>query len=180
MAGQPRQVDLGPVYLPIGEEAVLPAPQARLAEHAARFAALLSHAHPRAGPAGEQAQAVLPSPLHPRARDQRERGRRPAGDSLAAHIQTLWDEQAQSAVREIHVSGDDGFLPGTTLRLRDRCGTLQIDVRCGCGTDSGWVARRLRGLVQALAARLGRPVSAAVFEADGSRAADYAWPGEAA
>ena len=198
MSGRPRQVDLGPLYLPVGEDVNWPIERTGLADDANQFAALLEAGRPRAADdRSEQAGAQADDGT--------------SASDLAAHVQDLWEREAPGAdgeVRSIKVPSrkdgeflipvdptaqeierslqalaaadgqDDGqvrVIPGkdvsphTTLRLYAASGALHVEIHCDASANPAWFIPRLPSLGRDLASRLQRAVCVALFGPSGAR-----------
>ncbi|GAA4348401.1 hypothetical protein GCM10023165_34160 [Variovorax defluvii] len=156
MSGRPRLVDLGPLYLPVGEEVQRPMERADLADDADRFAALLEAGRP--GSAGDRA-----------AQASAQKDDDPSVSDLASHVQNVWDREASGTDGEVRVVPSKDLSPHTTLRLHGSCGTLHVEIHCDASANPAWFIPRLPSLGRDLASRLQRPVCVALFGPGGAR-----------
>lgn len=155
MSRKPRQVDLGPLYLPLGEDTGFAIERTGLADDAGRFAALLDAA-PR-GAGDRLAHSAGPPDEGSSVSD------------LADHVQSMWERDGSGADTEVRVIPGKDVSPHTTLRLQVRSGMLHVDIHCDASANPAWFVPRLPPLARDLASRLRRPISVALFGPDGSR-----------
>ncbi|VTU27194.1 hypothetical protein H4CHR_01945 [Variovorax sp. PBS-H4] len=155
MTRRPRQVDLGPLYLPVGEDTGFATERTGLADDADRFAALLDVA-PRSA-SDRLAHSAGPSDDGASASD------------LADHVQSMWERDTEGDDTEVRVIPGRDVAPHTTLRLQVRSGMLQVDIHCDGSANPAWFIPRLPSLARDLAARLQRPIGVALFGPDKSR-----------
>jgi hypothetical protein len=159
MTRKSRQIDLGPMYLPVGEDTGFAIERTGLAADADRFAALLEVA--------------------PRCADERlARSSLSADDGasvsdLADHVQAMWERDAGGADTEVRVIPGKDVSPHTTLRLQVRSGTLHVDIHCDASANPTWFIPRLPSLARDLASRLRRAIVVALFGLDGARIAHF-------
>lgn len=155
MSRKPRQVDLGPLYLPLGEDAGFAIERTGLADDADRFSALLDAAPRSTG--DKLAHSAGPS----------ENGS--SVSDLADHVRTMWERDASGDDTEVRVIPGKDVSPHTTLRLHVRSGVLHVDIHCDASANPAWFIPRLPSLARDLASRLHRPISVVLFGADGDR-----------
>lgn len=188
MSGQ-RPVDLGPMYLPLGEgpeRRPSPPKPARgvRAGDVERF---------RAAMEGESQRRLhspgLPGPLSlvPRPPDgeQAEEGEREERDDAAAldaprpgfvdAIERLWVGEGLHSEREVRIGIHNRVLPETAVRMRMVQGAIHIDLTCADMRTAKWLAGQLEFLVSELGTRLGGAVVAAVEHVDRGVLRTVAW-----
>jgi hypothetical protein len=155
MTRKPRQVDLGPMYLPLGEDAGLAIERAGLADDADRFSALLDAAPRSANHRSSQTTAL-------------EADGASLAD-LADHVQSMWERDPSGSDTEVRVIPGKDVAPHTTLRLQMRSGMLHVDIHCDASANPAWFIPRLASLGKDLASRLQRPINVALFGPHGDR-----------
>ncbi|MDR6536942.1 hypothetical protein [Variovorax soli] len=155
MVRKPRQVDLGPMYLPLGEEDGLAAERAGLADDADRFAALLDAAPRSEGRRSSQTTASQDDGA--------------SVSDLADHIHSMWERDPSGTDTEVRVIPGKDVAPHTTLRLQMRAGTLHVDIHCDASANPAWFIPRLPSLGRDLGSRLQRPISVGLFGPQGDR-----------
>lgn len=184
MSEKPRQVDLGPMYLPLGEER----PRTPIAlqknlpngrrEDVDRFRALMqrSAADPLDATAG-----VAPLSLLAR----RDEGEPPAGadddpsqGGLASAMERLWVGEGLHGEREVRIGLRNHILPDTAVRMRLLHGRLQLELSCLEAPVARRLAARLDGLARELGSRLGRGVVASVEHIDHGLLRSVSWSAE--
>jgi hypothetical protein len=176
MAGKPRNVDLGPMYLQVGEDAGPQGPTtpgaAADAGDVARFESLLR----RGGREQRQDEVAPESLLGPLL------GTEPAplGDAgeIGAEIAHLWVGTGLRSDREVRMGLRESILPDTSVRLCEAEGRLRIEFTCGTARVADWLDRRLPALARELGTRLSRPLELAVFLGDGGQVGARHWPGD--
>jgi len=160
---KPRQVDLGPLYLPVGEQMGFPAPAPQMSTAAARFEELME-------------RAKQPSQVEHdgdgAARDADE-GREADGD-LPAQVERLWRTEHSIMRREVRVGVRNAVLPGMALMMYEEQDELRVEICCGADARTNRLVPRVPSLVRDLASRLRRRVRVSVFESDGTRSAEAA------
>jgi hypothetical protein len=173
MASRPRSVDLGPIYLQVGEQTTpdwtAPGGEAD-AKDVARFESLMNRRR------GQQQQSeVTPEMLLGALADYE---REPYGepDDIGAEIAHLWMGTGMHSAREVRVGLREALLPDTSVRLYESQGRLCIDFTCGTNRVALWLDRKLQVLARELGTRLDRPLALKVYMGDGSRAAGRDWP----
>jgi hypothetical protein len=171
MAAKPRNVDLGPMYLQVGEEAGAGRwldPDAKAsAGDVSRFEAIMNRG--REQPA-ESAVEALPGPLGPAPAELAQAG------EIGAEIEYLWVGTGLASDREVRVGLREALLPDTAVRIHESEGRLFIEFSCGTARVGEWLARKLPVLTQDLGERLSRPVTMAVSMGDGTLAGSRDWP----
>lgn len=172
MSDKPRQVDMGPMYLPLGEErrhVPLPSSKALPAGHredVERFRELMQGSRERSGPP----DAVAPLSLLSR----REGGEPPpAADDdegsrcgLAAAMERLWVGEGLHGEREVRIGLRNTILPDTAVRMRLLQGRLHLELSCLEAPVARRLVDRLDALAQELGSRLDRAVVASVEHID--------------
>ncbi|VTU22822.1 hypothetical protein H6CHR_01864 [Variovorax sp. PBL-H6] len=166
MTRKSRQVDLGPMYLPVGEDTGFPIERMGLAGEADRFAALLDAA-PR-GTDDRLARSAMSADDGASVSD------------LADHVQSVWERDSGGDDTEVRVTPGKDVSPHTTLRLQVRSGTLHVDIHCDASANPAWFIPRLPSLARDLASRLQRPIGVALFGPDEARIAHFEASGSGA
>lgn len=184
MSEKPRQVDLGPLYLPLGEERqrspvkvkkTLPSGRR---EDVERFRALMGDvaAQPAQGP---HAMAPLSLLARREGDDPRreyasaEAERSPSG--LASAMERLWVGEGLHGEREVRIGLRNTILPDTAVRMRQVQGRLQLELSCLDARVSVRLASRLDALACELGSRLGRTVVASVEHIDHGLVRSVSW-----
>ena len=157
MTRKPRQVDLGPMYLPVGEEAGFPVERDGLASDAARFDDILGAGLRSRNTSDRPARALLQADEGPSVAD------------LASHVQNLWEREEGSTEAEVRVLPGHHVSPHTSLRLLVRSGTLHVEIHCNASANSAWFIPRLPPLAEDLVLRLRRRICVSLFGPTGFR-----------
>lgn len=168
MSARPREVDLGPIYLPVGEELPLAAwtrepGEARVAD-IARFDQLMGRrGRPTTdGSAGQHAQDS-DWPWVPELADAaRIDWADCEANSLESEIERLWISEGASGIREVRLGLRREVLPDTTVRLLRQETSLHVDIACGRPVLASWLRARAQAIATELADRLGRDVTVRV------------------
>jgi hypothetical protein len=177
MASKPRSVDLGPLYLQVGEDAA----RAGWTQHGSgadagdvtRFEALMQKGRKHQERETEAAVDALLEPLRePEAPVLAQPGE--IGDEIAH----LWVGTGLRSEREVRVGLREALLPDTTVRLSESEGRLRIELACGAARVADWLDRKLPALARELGERLNRPLELVVSMAGGSVVAERRWPGD--
>lgn len=183
MSDKPRQVDLGPMYLPLGKERPRDPPTAAkpLAagrrEDVDRFRALMGGAW--------AASANPPGLVAPVSLLARRDGSPPATDEgdrpgFIDAMERLWVGEGLDGEREVRIGVRNPILPDTAVRMRLLEGRLQVDLDCLDGRRAHYLAGQLDGLARELGSRLNRPVRATVEHVDHGLVRSVVWtPGQA-
>lgn len=182
MSDKPRQVDLGPMYLPLGQERQRPvAPAAKAVpvgrrEDVDRFRELMQRSPGAlASPGG-----VAPLSLLARRDDSDPppcgRGEHPG---LIDAMERLWVSEGLHGEREVRIGLRNRILPDTAVRMRTLEGHLQIDLSSLDGRGARQLAAQLESLAHELGSRLDRPVVATVEHVDHGLLRTASWfPGQ--
>ena len=181
MSEKPRQVDLGPMYLPLGEErSRTPIPLQKTApsgrrDDVERFRALMQGG--AADPLGA-ASGIAPLSLLAR----RDDGEPPAGadedptqGGLAAAMERLWVGEGLHGEREVRIGLRNSILPDTAVRMRLLHGRLQLELSCLEAPVARRLAVRLDALAHDLGSRLNRGVVASVEHIDHGLLRSVSW-----
>jgi hypothetical protein len=182
VSDKPRQVDLGPMYLPLGEERqrpVTPTPKAVPAsrrDDVDRFRELM-----RRSPAAFVSPGlVAPVSLLAR-RDEDDPPHSDEGEhrGFIDAMERLWVSEGLHGEREVRIGLRNQILPDTAVRLRTLEGHLQIDLSCLDGRVARQLASQLESLARELGSRLDRPVVATVEHLDHGLLRSVSWfPGQ--
>jgi len=161
------QVDLGPLYMPVGDTAGSDTRRAPLPRDAERFQQLVTPI--------QSAHTALPFLSPFQAENEGGVSAGAAQSSLAADLERLWLERGADFRREIRAGDTNAILPGMALLMYEHAGPsgleFGLEVRCGANASTGWLVPRVPSLARDLAQRLGKPVGVRVYEADGTIAA---------
>ena len=183
MSDKPRQVDLGPMYLPLGEERqrpVTPTPKAAPAgrrEDIDRFRELMQRSSATFGSPG----GVAPASLLAR-RDENDSPPSDGGKRLGFidAMERLWVSEGLHGEREVRIGLRNQILPDTAVRMRTLEGHLQVDLSSLDGRVARQLAGQLESLARELGSRLDRPVVATVEHIDHGLLRSVSWiPGQA-
>ncbi|RYX93969.1 MAG: hypothetical protein EOO28_16420 [Comamonadaceae bacterium] len=178
-----RNVDLGPIYLPVGEEVgrdVQREPAVK-ADAAAvhRFNAILER-H-RRGRDGERRQQDEPTPeelLGSMAGVELESVA--DTDDVGAEIAHLWVGTGLRSGREVRVGLRESILPGASVRMHEVESRLAVDFTCANARVAEWLDRKLPVLARELGERLDRDIALSISMDDGRAVSSFAWNGGAA
>lgn len=174
MAKRPRNVDLGPMYMQVGEEDASSGHGSSLPpadpNSVARFQALMHRKRHDTPPAPHTPETLdapatwdgLPGFGDP--------------DDLGAEIAHLWTGTGMQSEREVRMGLREALLPGTSVRLLEAGGRLRIEFTCAARTTAEWLGRRLPALSRALGQRLNRSISVAVYTTSGVLTDACEWP----
>lgn len=183
MSDKPRQVDLGPMYLPLGKERPRDPPTvarplaAGRREDVDRFRGLMEGA--------EAARLDLPGLVAPVSLLARREGSPPSPDEgdrpgFIDAMERLWVSEGLDGEREVRIGLRNQILPDTAVRMRMLEGRLQVDLSCLDGRMAHYLAGQLDGLARELGSRLNRPVRATVEHVDHGLVRSAGWtPGQA-
>lgn len=182
MSDKPRQVDMGPMYLPLGEERRhVPLPKSKVLptgrrEDVERFRELMQKGSlDRQGAPGAVAPLSLLSRRAggepPAAADSEQDSR--AG--LAAAMERLWVGEGQHGEREVRIGLRNSILPDTAVRMRLLQGRLQLELSCLQAPIARRLADRLDALASELGSRLDRAVIASVEHIDHGLLRSVSW-----
>lgn len=181
MSEKPRQVDLGPMYLPLGEERPRtpdtvrkPVPSGRR-EDVERFRALMQRGV--SGPL-DAASGVAPLSLLARREDREPPAHaelRQDEGGLAAAMERLWVGEGLHGEREIRIGLRNSIVPDTAVRMRLVHSRLQLELSCVQAPVAHRMAGRLDELARDLGARLGRAVVASVEHIDHGLLRSVSW-----
>lgn len=174
MATRPRNVDLGPLYLQVGEENV-PQSSESLARNAdagdvARFESIMHRKRGQERRSEVTPEMLLASPLEP------ELAHLAEPHDICHEIAHLWVGTGLQSDREVRMALREALLPQTSVRLCEVHGRLRIEFTCATHRVADWLDRKLQVLARELGQRLERPLELAVFMADGSCIGERNWP----
>lgn len=175
MASRPRNVDLGPIYLQVGEAPAHEGwPGRNVAEPAdvGRFESILQRGGRRRHERDTPAEIVLPlvgaaEPEH-----------LADAEDIGAEIAHLWVGTGLHSQREVRIGLRQAMLPDTSVRLLEADGRLLIEFTCAGHRVADWLDRKLPVLAAALGERLQRQVELTVSMASGDRVGTFRWCGE--
>jgi hypothetical protein len=172
MASRPRNVDMGPMYLQVGEEAASQGftPAGADAKDVVRFESLMNrngggHRHSEASP-----ESLL-GPLSPS-----EPAQLADTDDIGNEIAHLWVGTGLHSAREVRVGLREALLPDTSVRLHESQGRLCIEFTCGTHRVADWLDRKLPVLAREMGQRLDRPLELAVSMSNGAHVGTRHWP----
>ena len=170
-------VDTGSVHLPAGEDhlgsAASHAPEGTDAIAVSRFRQAFDqprHADPEWA---IEEEAPLQSPFALLG----EVACRAEPSEIGAELERLWVNSGVSGVREVRMKMSESLLPGTSVRIYEAAGLLQVELSVAAGATRQWLAAMLPLFTQDLGERLKRPVRATLLAASGSdEGASASWP----
>jgi hypothetical protein len=176
MTRRSGQVDLGPLYMPVGDTRGNDARRLPSAADTERFSQLVA-AVPSAQTAPDSAPALpFLSSFH--AEDETARaGPAAQQSSLAAQLERLWLERYGDSRRELRASEKNAILPGMALCMYEESGSIGLEIRCGANASTLWLVPRVPTLARDLADRLGKQVQLWVYQSDGTLGACTRAPG---
>jgi hypothetical protein len=156
MSGRPKQVDLGPIALPVGTtDAAWPDVPGREAD-AAYFRSLMKV--PTSGPLANDSRSrghvQSPQPVDAAPIEQ---------DSLGAEIGRLLVGWGGHGPREVRASLRDDLFPDTMVRIYEGQGVLRVELTVGSPDLGAWLAFRLAALARDIGEPLDRAVGVWVF-----------------
>jgi hypothetical protein len=177
MATRPRNVDMGPMYLTVGEEAgperwISPDANAESSD-VSRFAAIMNRDKGQQRHAPPAPEALFGATLET---DTTEFA---SADDVCTEIAFLWVGTGLSSDREVRVGLRESLLPDTAVRLFESEGRLRIEFTCGTSRVAEWLVRKLPVLARELGERLNRPLELAVLMKDGDLVGSINWPEDA-
>lgn len=182
MTDRPRQVDLGPMYLPLGQErphepTKVPKPLAgSRREDVDRFRALMEGSDTRFTPPGSVAPVSLLARRDNAQTSPSDPGERPG---FVDAMERLWVSEGLEGEREVRIGVRNQILPDTAVRLRLLEGRLQLDLSCLEARTAHYLAGQLESLARELGVRLNRPVRATVELIDHGLLRSAGWtPGQ--
>lgn len=173
MSTRSRNVDLGPLYLEVGEgsaaSGMSPSSGSVDSRDISRFESLMHQGHGQ-GRHSHLQETVGVGPLqglhHVPFADTEE---------IGAEIAHIWAGTGLQSAREVRVVLREALLPETAVRLCESNGRLRIEFTCGTHRVSDWLARKLPALAGDLGARLDREMELVIFTKDSSIAAECKW-----
>ncbi|MRD47070.1 hypothetical protein GHT07_07255 [Caenimonas koreensis DSM 17982] len=177
MASRPRNVDLGPLYLQVGEEDAsqgwTPPASGADSNDVARFQALLHKGRERHQQTDTTPEAQLWAVNAPEPQELANT------DDVAAEIAHLWVGVGTSSAREVRVGLRATLLADTSVRLYEAQGELRVEFSCGTNRAALWLQRKLPVLAKEVGQRLQRPLELSVRMSDGTLAASCRWSNDA-
>ncbi|WP_048439643.1 type III secretion HpaP family protein [Caenimonas sp. SL110] len=173
MSSRSRNVDLGPLYLEVGEGGAASGTSRPAGavdnRDISRFESLMHKGHGQGRHRHlEEAMAVGPlQGMH----------HIPFADTeeIGAEIAHIWAGTGLHSAREVRVVLREAILPETAVRLCESNGRLRIEFTCGSNRVSDWLGRKLPGLASDLGARLDRELELVIFTKDSSITAECNW-----
>ncbi|HTH78703.1 MAG TPA: hypothetical protein VL593_06965 [Ramlibacter sp.] len=177
MAGRPRNVDLGPVYLQVGEDAgpkdAMPSDADANVRDVARFDSLMRRADRQRDEADIPAEALLDPLRAPQVQHLAQ------ADDIGNEVARLWVGTGMHSGREVRVGLREALLPDTSVRLFEADGRVRIEFTCGTSRVADWLDRKLAELARSIGERLQRPLELAVYMAGGNLVGTNHWPEDA-
>ena len=175
MSNKPRNVDLGPIYLQVGQDggtqdAAPPAGEADTVD-VARFESLMHRSRERQQQETDAAVDMLLDPLAG-SQPQELADASEIGDELAH----LWVGTGLRSGREVRMGLRAALLPETSVRLHDSEGLLRVEFTCGTHRVAHWLLGKLPAVASELGERLARALEVAVFMGDGTLVGSRTWP----
>ncbi|HVZ45039.1 MAG TPA: type III secretion HpaP family protein [Ramlibacter sp.] len=179
MSNRRRNIDLGPLYLEVGEEAGLPQSPTQEsgadARDVARFESLMRRGGGQ-GHGGDSSSDATPESLLAPLFGAEAQALADTGD-IGDEITHLWVGTGLSSDREVRVGLRETLLPQTSVRLFESEGRLRIEFACETVRVAEWLDRRLDKLARELGERLGRDIELVLSMSDGSVVGEHRWPG---
>jgi hypothetical protein len=160
------QVDVGPLYMPVGDTRGDDARRLPSAADAERFSQLVAVA-----PSPQAASDAAPAE-HETTQDGGAQQ-----SSIAADLEKLWLERYGESRRELRASEKNAILPGMALCMYEESGAIGLEIRCSANASTLWLVPRVPSLARDLAQRLGKQVQLFVYESDGTLGACTRAPG---
>lgn len=176
-----RNVDLGPIYLPVGEEVVRdsrPTPGTRPdAAAVQRFNEILQRDRRRRQGGHQRGDEDLaPEDLLGSVAGA-ETDSLPDPVDVGAEIAHLWVGTGLRSAREVRVGLRESLLPGTSVRMHEVEGRLCVDFTCSDHRIALWLDGKLPLLGQELGERLDRDMVLAITMDDGHAVSTFSWAG---
>lgn len=178
MSSGRRNIDYGPIALPVGE---VPEVRARspsceqLQADSARLQDILSHLKMPSRTQGQSNGAVMLD---------HESDRGQAGEldafELGQELERLWVCNGEGGRREVRIRLAPGLIPGTWVRILSHGGELQVELSVASDGTRHWLGCASDKLAEDLATRLRCAVRVTVTDATGteSACAAFEWNGE--
>lgn len=184
-----RPIDLGPMYLPLGEAPdqrpqVTPLPCGVRSGDVERFRLAMRNGAQRLhspglpGPLSLWRRDVVDGHDERSPHDERDEPNEPDGaldPGFADAIERLWVGEGLHAEREVRIGLHNRILPETAVRMRMVQGAIHIDFSCAELQAATWLAGRLECLVAELGARLGGALVATVEQRERGVLRTVAW-----
>jgi len=176
-SSKPRSVDLGPMYLQVGQEESHHGSQPAGADagDVARFQSLLGERRGRRSTDLPDDALQVPGPLEAPPAVAIEDGEKDLCDEIAH----LWVGTGLHSRREVRMALRESLLPDTSVHLFEAGSCLRIEFICGTLRIADWLVRRLPGLARNLGGQLDRELELSVVHGDGSIAGSLRWAGGA-
>jgi hypothetical protein len=173
MASRARNIDMGPLYLQVGQEDgpqwTVPGNDAPTSD-VTRFESLLKRDQRRHQELVEVSPEALLGAL-------REPEAEPFGETgdVAAEVAHLWVGTGLRSGREVRVGLGQALLPDTSVHMFEAEGLLRIEFTCATHRVAAWLQRKLKPLAVELGGRLDRELELAVSMSDGSLVGSRKW-----
>ena len=178
MSSGRRNIDYGPIALPVGEipdvKAWRPGCE-QLQADSARLQGILSRLNMLSSTQGQSEGALMPD----QERDSSQAGE-PDAFELGQELERLWVCDGQGGLREVRIRLAPGLVPGTWVRILRHGGELQVELSVASDRTRQWLACASDKLAEDLATRLRCAVRVVVTDATGMASASAAcdWQGE--
>lgn len=178
MSSGRRNIDYGPIALPVGE---VPEVKARspsreqLQADSARLQGILSRLKMPSRTQEQSKGAVMLD----HESDTGQPGE-PDAFELGQELERLWVCNGQGGLREVRIRLAPGLIPGTWVRILSHGGELQVELSVASDRTRQWLDCASDKLAEDLATRLRCAVRVLVTDATGaeSACAAYEWKGE--
>lgn len=173
-----RNIDFGPVALPVGEVTEVKAWASsceQLQADSARLQAVLSRLKMPSDPQEQSECAMMPDHKG----DSGQPGALDAFD-IGQELERLWVSNGERGRREVRIRLAPAIIPGTWVRILTHGGELQVELGVASKGTRQWLCCASDMLAEDLAARLRCAVRVIVTDAAGTEAghAACAWNGE--
>lgn len=151
MSRTPRQVDLGPMSMPVGDDCMVwRAPKGRDSD-VVQFKALMQSP-------GHSHREHTDDPLEQAVRDIARDAASPDERSIGGEIGRLLVGWGGSTAREVRIGLRPEVLPNTTLRIFEAQGQLRIELTVGSPDVAAWLAGRLGAVARDIGRDLDRDI----------------------
>jgi hypothetical protein len=167
MATGPRQVDYGPMALPVGDMPTGSAGiDAALQSDALRLRSLLAL---DAGAAQYAHDDATRSSSTPEDADDWQEGA--DASRLGDEIERLWFNDGARGAREVRVKLSEAVLPGVWISIRMHAGELLVELRCANEGTRNWLGASASRLAADLRDRLHQSIRVVVLDRDARQTA---------
>jgi hypothetical protein len=174
MSGKPRNVDLGPIYLQVGDDGGAQSPAPSVADANAGDVSRFDSLMRRTGQQREDSEIPVEALLDPLRAPQVQQ--LAEADDISQEVARLWVGTGMHSGREVRVGVREALLPDTSVRLYESEGRVRVEFTCGASRVADWLDRKLVALARGLHERLKRPIELAVCMSQGNLVGTCNWP----